>query len=207
MEFNFKPDPKPEPSEKKVKVPISKSYKAKKCAECKVVFTPKRVGEKVCSMKCAIDFGKKQLEKENTKARRKEDKEFKEKNKKKSKHVQELQIIFNKFIRIRDKDEPCISCDSEAGHFKLTAGHFWPSTYENLRFDEDNVHGQCWFNCNKNRHGNINEYRIRLIEKIGLERVERLDQERHNNPDLTKEEIIELKEIYKLKIKELNNRK
>lgn len=52
-----------------------------------------------------------------------------------------LQEIFNEYIRLRDKDRPCISC----GEIKtLQAGHYWAvGGYDGLRFDEDNVHGEC----------------------------------------------------------------
>ena len=55
-----------------------------------------------------------------------------------------------------------------AGH-KYSAGQH-PIT----RFDEDNVHGQC-IHCNTYLHGNLEDYRKNLINKIGIEKVEELD--------------------------------
>lgn len=81
------------------------------------------------------------------------------------------QILFNKFIRTRDSGLTCISCGAsvqQAGHF-YSAGKF-----NALRFNEDNVHGQC-IKCNYYEHGNLIKYRAGLIKKIGIERVERLD--------------------------------
>jgi len=80
-------------------------------------------------------------------------------------------ICFNKFIRERDADKRCISCGGkvqQAGHF-YSGGH-----YPVLRFNEDNVHGQC-IRCNYHLSGNLNRYRINLINKIGQERIKRLD--------------------------------
>ena len=148
-------------------------------------------------IKAAIDLN-------NLKQKAKQAKEWKaEKKKLKAKHktwisyVKDVETHFNAFIRKRDKLTPCISCDALAGTYKLTAGHFYPTTYMGLRFNEDNVAGQCWFNCNKNKHGNVNEYRIRLIKKIGAERVQGLDDNRHKKLDLTIPELVELKEHYK----------
>ena len=79
---------------------------------------------------------------------------------------------FNAFIRERDKATKCISCSTgpieNAGHY-YSAGHYPP-----LRFDEDDVHGQC-IGCNKWKHGNLIEYRKGLVKRIGEERIKRLD--------------------------------
>jgi hypothetical protein len=82
------------------------------------------------------------------------------------------QNYFNAFIRDRDKDSFCISCQKsrveQAGHF-YSAGH-----HNHLRFNEDNVHGQC-LRCNYYLCGNLNKYRINLQNKIGKERLAKLD--------------------------------
>ncbi len=80
--------------------------------------------------------------------------------------------VFNSFIRERDKDEPCISCGK---HTTLQAGHFYSAgKHQNLRFNEDNCHGQC-VKCNYYMSANLLKYRENLIKKIGFEGVERLD--------------------------------
>lgn len=81
--------------------------------------------------------------------------------------------VFNSWIRNRDRNLGCISCGSfnqiQAGHY-YSAGH-----YELLRFNEDNVHSQC-LRCNYFLSGNLTHYRENLIKKIGIERVEMLDE-------------------------------
>jgi len=71
---------------------------------------------------------------------------------------------FHSFIRNRDEGKPCVSCGKyttlQAGHF-YSAGH-----YPALRFDPDNVHGQCK-RCNYFLHGNPIEYEKTLIHRIG----------------------------------------
>lgn len=80
--------------------------------------------------------------------------------------------VFNASIRKRDKGKPCISC----GDFtELQAGHYYSAGHHtNLRFNTDNVHGQCK-RCNYFLSGNLTEYRKNLIEKIGIKAVETLD--------------------------------
>ncbi len=82
------------------------------------------------------------------------------------------QEVFNKWIRERDKDQPCISCGSwNTAH----ASHYFSAGKHNhLRFDEDNVHISCVF-CNTFEHGNLINYRHELIKRIGIERLEALE--------------------------------
>ena len=80
--------------------------------------------------------------------------------------------VFNKWIRERDKERPCVSCGSwNTEH----ASHYYSSgKHTNLRFNEDNVHLSC-LKCNYFLHGNLIPYRQELIKRIGIERVEALD--------------------------------
>ncbi|TCK68080.1 NinG protein, partial [Lonepinella koalarum] len=71
-----------------------------------------------------------------------------------------------------------------------------------LRFNEDNCHKQCQ-PCNTHLSGNITEYRINLVQKIGLERVEWLERKDHKPLKLSVDEIKELIRVYKAKCKEL----
>jgi hypothetical protein len=129
--------------------------------------------------------------------------ETKEKLKTKSQHLKELQVIFNKYIRLRDAEEPCISCRTKA-NVKYDAGHYIAvSESPALRFNEDNVHKQCSNYCNVNKSGNYHAYRFWLLEKIGVERVEALESSRHIPLKLSVDEINELKQVYRAKIKSI----
>lgn len=111
--------------------------------------------------------------------------------------------VFNAYIRERDKGKPCVSCGSyntaHASHF-YSGGH-----YSGLKFNEDNVHSAC-VRCNTFLHGNLNEYRIRLIKRIGLERVEKLDllaaQYKRQGYKWNRFYLQEVIDTYKQKIKE-----
>ena len=160
-------------------------------------------------MKCAIAFSKRKAE-EKRKKQEKSDRleasrrmrERKEKLKSRSDWLKDLQRVFNEFIRLRDVDLPCISCGRyhqgqyHAGHYRSVGA------CPELRFNEDNVHKQCSA-CNSHLSGNILEYRLGLIEKIGLERVEFLERQDHPPLKLSVEEIKDLIKAYKAKVKEL----
>ncbi len=109
-----------------------------------------------------------------------------------------LQTVFNAYIRQRDHALPCISCGTHKG--QRHAGHYRSvgSTPE-LRFNEDNVHAQC-ATCNNHLHGNLIEYRKGLVDRIGLERVEALENFTGSSK-MTVEEIKEKIQEYKEKIK------
>jgi hypothetical protein len=114
--------------------------------------------------------------------------------------VKATQIVFNKYIRLRDKHELCISCKqipkkSNAGHY-YNANNHW-----NVRFNEDNVHLQCE-HCNTFLSGNLINYRENLLKKIGEGEFQLLEAEAKKTRKFTKEELKEIIETYKKKIKE-----
>ncbi len=175
--------------------------KAKKCKWCKNSFTQSRPLQRACSIDCALQIAKQ----EKITEEKKDFKKRKEKLKTKADFLKEAQIEFNKYIRLRDKNEPCISC----GRFHLGqwhAGHYRSvGAAPHLRFDEKNVHKQC-APCNNHKSGNVIEYRIRLIAKIGITEVERIESD-NKARHFTVDEVKEIKLFYKNKCKEIENGK
>ena len=175
------------------------NLKLKLCKICLQEFQPIKPLQVSCSYKCALDYARGKI----AKVVKAENKVKKERLKTKSQHLKELQTIFNKYIRTRDSQEPCISCRT-ISNVKYDAGHYIAvSESPALRFNEDNVHKQCSNYCNVNKSGNYHAYRFHLIDKIGVERVEALESSRHVPIHLSIPEIDELKTIYKNKIKDL----
>lgn len=170
---------------------------------CGRVFSPQRLMQSVCSPSCASK--KVRADKLHE---RKETKERKEKLKRIPDLIKEAQHEFNAYIRERDKDKPCICCgkplqagtgstggDFDCGHYRSTG------SASHLRFNEDNAHGQRKY-CNRHGAGRAVDYRICLIARIGLAKVEAL--EASNTPHKwTREELIAIKEKYRQKLKEL----
>lgn len=110
-----------------------------------------------------------------------------------------VQKEVNKYCRMRDINDGCISCDGPADQ----GGHYIAQGSSSfLRFNLDNINGQC-VNCNHWKSGNYIEYRIRLVNKIGLERVEWLEAHRHDKKKWTREELYEIREHVKNLSKQL----
>ena len=177
----------------------SKTIKKKKCKSCGKLFTQFNSLAVVCSIDCAIHYAKDNKVQERT--RRTLYKIAKEKIKKRSEYLSDAQKAFNAFIRERDKNEPCISCmrhhqgQYHAGHYRSVGA------CPELRFCELNVHKQCSA-CNNHKSGNIVEYRINLVKKIGEEQLEWLEG-KHEPKKYTIEQIKEIRAKYQLKLKEL----
>lgn len=177
--------------------------KPKKCKYCKLEFTPTKPLQMVCSYKCGIEYGKAVIKSKQSQEWENQKKSIKERLKTHSDYLKELQVIFNKYIRLRDKDQPCISCGRELKG-KYDAGHYFSvGAYPNLRYDENNCFGQC-VHCNQHKHGATIEYGLRLPDRIGLDAYNKLIEEKDKPFKLTVPEIVELKKIYKEKIKALS---
>ena len=172
----------------------------RKCVNCGEVFQKVRPLQNTCDYVCAIEHAQHLKEKQEAKGWKERKRATKEKLKTKQDYEKELQTVFNTFIRKRDKGKPCISCNRPL-IFKFDAGHFFPmGSYKNLRFNEDNCHAQC-VHCNQHKHGNLNEYTINLPNRIGTEAFNQLIRDRLTEKHYSIPELIELKVIYKDKIK------
>lgn len=112
--------------------------------------------------------------------------------------------VFNEYIRLRDQDKPCISCNQ----FKsLQAGHYYPvKGYDGLRYDEFNVNGEC-SGCNCFDEGHLIGYGDNLLNRIG--RVEfdllklRAADYKRKGYKFTRSELEGIIKTYTAKIKEL----
>jgi hypothetical protein len=173
----------------------------RKCLVCKDKFTPKNNTQICCSGSCALEYIKKQRSKEW----REQKKVIKQSLETKSDVLKAAQIVFNTYIRLRDKDKNCVSCDKKLVGNDVNASHFFSvGAYPNLRFNEDNVHNSC-ISCNQHKHGNQKEYDLRLPNRIGVERYNKLLEDRNKPLKMSLDEVKELIYIYKEKIKELKN--
>jgi len=175
-----------------------------RCKHCKNKFVPKQFNAKYCEeIDCKVADGMNRLElisKANKKKWSKDKAELKESLKTKSDWLKETQVVFNEWIRLRDKKLGCVSCGTFTG--KENAGHYRSTAAcPELRFDELNVHKQCE-HCNTYLSANLIEYRKELIKRIGVEKVEWIEG-KHEPKKYTILELIELKVKYKDKIKEL----
>ena len=127
-----------------------------KCKVCKIKFEPRFFLQKACmNPACLAEWSR--LERE-----RKSDVKHKERKaslKPKSKWLSELQAVFNKYIRLRDHLDGCISCDKGSlWHGQWHASHYYSRGHSSsLRFNLWNVHKSCSV-CNSHLSGNIGNH-------------------------------------------------
>lgn len=104
------------------------------------------------------------------------------------------QAEFNKWIRFRDEGQHCISCGRSTGA-KVNAGHYLSvGSHPELRFEPLNVHLQCEY-CNVYKSGNVGQYKPRLIDKIGSDKVDWLESKREPKK-YTCEQLREIRAYY-----------
>lgn len=167
-----------------------KTPKPKTCPICSTEYIPRSSLQKVChNYKCAIAFNKKRdaeiAAREQRKREREQSADLKQRRetlKTRAEWEREAQAAFNRYIRMRDMHQECISHPGKliSNSNYITGSAVDASHYRSrgaashLRFNVFNVHAACT-RCNRQLSGNAVEYRIRLIERIGLERVERLE--------------------------------
>lgn len=101
-----------------------------------------------------------------------------------------VQRKVNAYVRERDKDLPCISCGKWSDNWHC--GHYIAQGSSGaLRYNLDNLSKQC-AGCNLFKHGALIDYRIGLIKKIGVKRVEWLENHRKDIKKWTREELQEI---------------
>ena len=196
---------------------------------CGKKFKPVRPFQKGCCMDCDYEIAMAAVMKkreqaaakakrdavEQAKQKRRDLRERKAQLKSRNDWVKEAQAEFNKFIRLRDASEPCISCGEvnppmlhggqwDCGHYLSVGSH------PELRFEELNAYKQCK-SCNggAGRYAGKNrtvsqQYRENLIQKIGVSLVEWLEGP-HDAKHYTIDDLKEITAKYKAKCKQLQN--
>jgi hypothetical protein len=150
--------------------------KAKKCRnpQCLKNFQPERPMQVTCGYECAVAYVRFQdlkKHKAETRAMRKRHNDNDRRY-----WIKKARVACHAYIRERDKHRPCISCGRHhSGQYH--AGHYRSAGNNSaIMFDERNIHRQC-APCNSHLSGNLVEYRVNLIRKIGLEAVEWLEKQ------------------------------
>ena len=169
-----------------------------KCKNCKQPFEPIRFLQKYClNDECVRVW----VESEKTKQWKKTKAKMKNDLLTIQDYIKLAQQTFNKYINLRDKKLPCISCGKPITG-RVNASHYFnANNHWNVRFNEFNVHSSC-ITCNQYLSGNLIEYRKGLINKIGEEQLTLLELEANKTRKFTIEELKEIINIYKKKIKQ-----
>lgn len=185
-----------------------KNVKPKKCKECDCDFYPFNTTQLVCGATCAIQYNRKKDEELAIKKAygfggRKKGKTKKECENDLRTRKKAAKSICHEYIRERDKFDPCICCGKPLGD-NYQAGHYLESgNNPKIRYDEDNIHAQR-LDCNFFKGGDSGFYRVNLIKKIGLEKVERLESMKGGSVKRTTKDYLEIERHYKEKLKGLD---
>jgi len=114
------------------------------------------------------------------KIERKAIKEAKEKLKTRRDWMKEAQIAWNSWVRARDYGKPCASCGatpSEKFGGTMDCSHYRSvGSSPHLRFNAFNAAAAC-VKCNRYLGGNIVNLRAGLIQRFGIDTVERIESD------------------------------
>lgn len=112
--------------------------------------------------------------------------------------------VVQEYARLRDIDEPCISCRKPTAK-QWDGGHFMNAEFHSMvRFNLWNINKQC-AGCNGFDSQHLTNYRIHLIDKIGLVKVEWLEQQK-GVQKYTAEYLNRLIKIFRKKVRVLKKR-
>lgn len=202
----------------------------RRCAICREWFVPRFQNERWCCPEHGAELALRLRQKAHQKAiqaaeRRRKEIEREKKDKLKIRRlavkprsywIKQAQQAFNQFIRLRDHDQPCISCGEtnppdlhggqwDCGHFKTVGG------FPELRFEERNAYRQCK-SCNAGsaKHGGkaasvAQQYEAKLIERFGQGLVDWLNGP-HELPHYRRDDLIRIRDEYRNKCRELKKR-
>ena len=172
--------------------------KTRKCKYCKTPFQPITTLQKNCfEPNCVTDWINETKKKQWTKRKAK----LKAELMTVQDYIKLAQQLFNKYINLRDNGLPCISCNKPIKG-RVNASHYYnANNHWNVRFNEFNVHSSC-ITCNQYLSGNLIEYRKYLINKIGLQQLTLLEAEANKTRKFTVNELKEIINTYKEKIKQ-----
>ena len=137
------------------------------------------------------------VKKMTLKKKKTQNKEIRESLKSISRLISEARIPFQKWIRLRDANEPCISCGTTTAKI-WHAGHYLKAElFTGIVFNQINVNKQCE-RCNTFLNGNESSYRIGLVKKYGEKIVKELEESSNflRQYKFTREEIKKIKTKY-----------
>ena len=126
-----------------------------------------------------------------------------------------LYSLVQLYARLRDSDIygywNCISCGRRVHYTKADWWHYISRRFMISAFDTDNIHLQCK-TCNKpkwlwGKNWNIECYRPKLIEKIWLWKVLKLENDKNTIKNWSIAELEKLIKSYSAKNKRLKNKK
>lgn len=169
--------------------------KPRKCRYCGEKYTPKHSSLEPCQKyECRL----KHLEANKTKINRANKQVAKDKIKSYSQRLGEAKKVFQKWVRNRDKDLPCMACGTKTAN-EWHGSHLKKAeVYSGVIFHEHNV-WKCCKKCNVFLGGNELNFRANLVNYIGEQAVKELEElaEQTRTRKYSNEELDQIKRKYK----------
>lgn len=119
-------------------------------------------------------------------------------------HIRDAQREFNSYIRARDKNRNCISCDRDLSDTRDTkgfdCGHYISRSLtgkgsSKWRFHPRGCAGQCK-RCNRWASGNFVQMRKGLVERFGIDQIERMENDNVERK-FTLSELERIKKVFR----------
>ena len=176
-----------------------------KCKICKKEYVKKSIKHMVCSYECSLAYSELHLSKkvkEKKAVARKELIAFNNKDVRKLTGI--AKNLAQHYARLRDVDDSCISCCKPIAK-QWDGGHYMNAKYFSaVRLNTLNIHKQC-SHCNDWNNENKAEYRKNLINKIGLAKVEWLENQK-GVCKYTAEYLVKYIRVFRKKIRQMKKR-
>lgn len=146
--------------------------------------------------------GKKKTKIEKKKEDRRKKQEFNTSN-----AMRNADIYFSRYIRLKhseDGDCTCYTCGDIYPIKEIDNGHYMKREHKATRYEENNCKPQCK-TCNGDikHNGKQLEFRINLINEVGLEEVERIEGLIRTTGKYTTSFYKEKSDYYRIKVNEL----
>lgn len=134
---------------------------------------------------CSTEIGRETLKKAAFQGKRKTKAEAKKESSRKKKEVNTSAAMkladtyFSRFIRLNHSEDglcTCFTCGSILSIKQVDNGHYQKRTHKATRYHENNCRPQCK-TCNGDtlHNGKMVEFRINLINEIGIDEVEAIE--------------------------------
>lgn len=200
-----------------------------RCSICKTKFERVSPWQKCSDPICALEHGRRMIAKQReqqakaqARQKAKQDREHKKQKSefKKNDRPHQLKLTrdaFNKMRRLqelkwfadRGLEPTCISCGKPLGNDVWACGHLRTvAAAGHLRFDPLNTWLQHNFSCNKNKSGDVVNYKLGLIKRFGeIEGQRIIDYVETNNSkaEWTCEQLIQMRKEFNKEIRRITS--
>ena len=111
--------------------------------------------------------------------------------------------LLQKAVRMEAADDTgvceCVTCSRLYLWKRVHAGHFVGGRSNGVLFDERNIHVQC-VQCNHYHGGNLAMYLMYMLNQYGEEVVEEIRRNRYSRVAFERDELMGMREWYRMRI-------